>query len=719
MSGTTVTGNLPTTELTRWRLKTEDGRQTWHYLKTDEEVAAWPQSTADKYHLGLPTGLPTLPTPGTPLDAARNGLSFFSKLQLSEGQWACEYGGPMFLLPINMIAYFVTNSEIPEEWRIEIQRYLAARAHPEDGGWGLHIEGESTVFGTALNYVVLRIVGMSPDHPVCVKARKTLHALGGALQSPLWGKVMLSLMGCYKWEGVNPVPPELWLLPNWVPFHPWRWWVHNRQVFLAMSYLYSLNKTRPVDDLTIALRKELYVESYDSIDFSLHRNTVAPKDIYHPHTKVLDTLNEILTVWGKWICPNKLQEIARNHVYKLIKLEDENSDYCCLGPVNNPMNLVARYFTEGECHAVNMHRETIKDFLWMTNEGMLANGTDGVQCWDTSFLIQSVLECGFGEDPQYRHMLIKALQFLDTQQIREEPKEKEFSYRQQRKGAWPFSKRAQGYTVSDTTAEGLKSVLLLQSVPGMPKLISDERLEDNVDVLLTMQNANGGFASYELIRAGPWLESLNAAEVFGRIMVEYPYPECSTAVIMGLQQFIKTYPNHPRRTKIENVVRRTVQYIKKAQEPDGSWYGSWGICFTYATMFATEALKSTGETYDNSPTMKKAVEFLLSKQRDDGGWGESYKSCETGIYTEHKETQVVNTAWAVIALMNAGYKERGPIERGIKLIMRRQQPNGEWLQEGIEGVFNKSCMISYPNYKFTFTIKALGIYARIFGNEVS
>ena len=101
-----------------------------------------------------------------------------------------------------------------------------------------------------------------------------------------------------------------------------------------------------------------------------------------------------------------------------------------------------------------------------------------------------------------------------------------------------------------------KQKLTIVTISGMPKLISDERLQDSFEVLLTMQNANGGFAGYELILAGPWLESLNAAEVFGRIMAEYPYPECSTATIMGLQQFIKTYPNHPRKTKIENVVRR-------------------------------------------------------------------------------------------------------------------------------------------------------------------
>jgi len=74
------------------------------------------------------------------------------------------------------------------------------------------------------------------------------------------------------------------------------------------------------------------------------------------------------------------------------------------------------------------------------------------------------------------------------------------------------------------------------------------------------------------------------------------------------------------------------------------------------------------------------------------------------------------TAWACIALLEAHYPDRAAIERGLKFIMRRQQPNGEWLQEAIEGVFNKSCMISYPNYKFIFPIKALGMFAKRYGD---
>lgn len=44
----------PKTDYSRWRLLDDRGRQTWHYLESDEENEKWPQSIADKYFLGLP-----------------------------------------------------------------------------------------------------------------------------------------------------------------------------------------------------------------------------------------------------------------------------------------------------------------------------------------------------------------------------------------------------------------------------------------------------------------------------------------------------------------------------------------------------------------------------------------------------------------------------------------------------------------------------------------
>lgn len=122
------------------------------------------------------------------------------------------------------------------------------------------------------------------------------------------------------------------------------------------------------------------------------------------------------------------------------------------------------------------------------------------------------------------------------------------------------------------------------------------------------------------------MELLNTAEVFGRIMVEYEYPECTTAVVTALSLFHKHWPGY-RSKDIEKFVERAVKWIKTDQKADGSWYGSWGICFTYATMFALESLRGIGETYANSQSSKRGCDFLISKQRSDGGWSECYKVC--------------------------------------------------------------------------------------------
>ncbi|CAO3645226.1 unnamed protein product [Mucor hiemalis] len=72
-----------------------EGAQTWHYLETEEERKAWPQTIWDKYSLGLPIDVPNLPKPNTPLEAARNGFEFYRRLQTENGHWGGEYGGPM------------------------------------------------------------------------------------------------------------------------------------------------------------------------------------------------------------------------------------------------------------------------------------------------------------------------------------------------------------------------------------------------------------------------------------------------------------------------------------------------------------------------------------------------------------------------------------------------------------------------------------------------
>ncbi|TFK25581.1 lanosterol synthase [Coprinopsis marcescibilis] len=704
------TADTPFTDYTRWRLKVSDGgRHIWHYLNTDEETAAWPQNTIDKYWIGLDTELPSLPKAKTPYEAARNGYEFYKNLQSDDGHWAGEYGGPMFLFPCTVIGSYVAHMAFTLQERLEMIRYLINHKN-SDGGWGLHIEGPSTVFGTGMNYVAIRLLGMKADHPIAVGARECLHKLGGAAAVPAWGKFFFSLLGVYDWAGNNPVPPELWLLPEWLPIHPHRWWIHVRQVFLPMSYLYGVKYVMPENDMVLQLREEIYPDNYYSVNWPAQRNNIAKIDLYTPHTKLYDTLSQFLSVYES--CPfPPLRKAGIERAYQLIVWEDENTDYQCLAPVNMMLNLVARFSREGvDCESWRKHEIKRRDSMWLGAEGMMVCGTNGSQLWDTQFIVQAMVDTGLANDGngKYQQSLVKALEWLDEGQIRENPKHFECAYRHRTKGAWGFSTKEQGYTVSDCTAEGMKAVLYLQNyLDFTPKLVSEERLQDSVDTLLTMQNPDGGFASYELIRAGQWSEWLNPAEVFGNIMVEYNYPECTTSVITSLAIFRKHYP-HYRAADIDRTIRGAVDYIHKVQSPEGGWVGNWGICFTYAAMFASESLSLVGETYETSKYARKSCEFLISKQREDGGWGESYKSCEQSLWVEHENTQIVQTCWAVMALMYAKYPHAGPIEKGVQLVMSRQLPTGAWPQEAIEGVFNKSCAISYPNFKFSFPIWMLG-----------
>lgn len=599
----------------------------------------------------------------------------------------------MFLLPGLVVTWYVTETPIPESHAIEIKNYLFARQHPEDGGWGLHIEGESSVFGTAMNYTVLRLLGADPEDPRLVKARQTLWKLGGALNGPHWAKFWLSVLGVLDWDCVNPVPPELWLLPDWFPIAPWRWWIHMRTVFLPMSFIYSRRWSYPLNDLTRQLRSELITQPFETINFDARRNTIADADNYHPKTFILRILFWVLVwIWFPLLRTDRLVKRAEEHVWWLIEAEDENTDYANLGPVNGPMNTLAAYVKLGpDSVPFREHIKTLPEFLWMKDEGMLMNGTNGVQVWDTAFTIQAAHDCGFTDDPKWKPMLTKALEFLEDQQIPEECRDQQRCYRQSRKGAWGFSTKKQGYTVSDCTSEGLKAVLILQRHPTVdfPQLISDRKCKDAIDVLLTMQNPSGGCASYEPTRGSELLEYLNAAEVFGRIMVEYDYPECTTAVITALHAFQQYFPDY-RAEEIKAFKARALDYIRAAQRSDGSWYGSWGICFTYAGWFALESLACAGETYANSERVRRGCQFFLDRQMEDGGWGETYRSCETGVWCQHPESQVVQTAWVVIGLLEAQYPDVEPIKKALRLIMRRQRSNGEWAQEAIEGVFNKS-----------------------------
>lgn len=204
------------------------------------------------------------------------------------------------------------------------------------------------------------------------------------------------------------------------------------------------------------------MQDYYTIDWPAQRNNVSPADLYIPHHPVLDVLNGILNTYESCALP-PIRRAALARAYELIVLEDENTAYQTLGPVNKMMNLMCRAHVEGhESDAYAQHKLKRRDFMWIGGRGMMMSGTNGSQLWDIAFIAQAVVESGLADEEENRESLVKVLEWLDQCQIRENPKHYETAYRHQTKGAWPFSTKEQGYTVSDCTGEGLKAVIYLQ-----------------------------------------------------------------------------------------------------------------------------------------------------------------------------------------------------------------------------------------------------------------
>uniref|UniRef100_A0A0E0MEQ7 Squalene cyclase N-terminal domain-containing protein n=1 Tax=Oryza punctata TaxID=4537 RepID=A0A0E0MEQ7_ORYPU len=151
------------------------GRETWEFdpdAGTPEELAECAKQ--NKVYTKLRVNDlkdSTEVTEEVLLTALRRVLDQYSSIQAQDGHWPGGYSGILFILPLMN----------------------------EDGGWSTHTLGPSSMFGSCVNYVTLRLLGevLDGDNYALSKGRDWILSHGSAKAAPQWAKLYLSSYGCF------------------------------------------------------------------------------------------------------------------------------------------------------------------------------------------------------------------------------------------------------------------------------------------------------------------------------------------------------------------------------------------------------------------------------------------------------------------------------------------------------------------------------------------
>ncbi len=621
--------------------------------------------------------------------ALERGTRFLLSSQGTDGSWEGEVVWCPMLAAQYVLTAHVIGLAISQERREALLRHFATTSR--DGLWSLGAQAAPSLYMTTLVYIAARLLGVASEDPLIAAAHRFILENGGVVAIPTWGKFWLAVLNLYDWDGVQPILPEAWKMPRWLPFHPSNFYCHTRMIYLGMAYLYGRKFQAPLTDVLQAVRAELYAADYSSVDFRRARGALRSAEIFSPPSLALRCLYGLSAAYERWHLRSLRQEVLAE-LLGHIRMELRNTDYACLSPVNGLLNILSLWLADP--NDGDLRKALARFGVWMFEDrphGLRVAGALSAT-WDTAFALQALEAAA---RPEAAEGLRQGRLWLASQQMTASlPGRPE-----ETRGGFCFARVWHGWPVSDCTAEAL---LALQDDADS---LSPRRAQEAVRFILGCQNPDGGFGSYERRRTASTLSWMNSAEMFGDSMTEHSYVECTASCVAALSRFSPI----SGRQDVGRAVDSAGVWLRRQQREDGSWPGAWGIYFIYGTLFGIRGLLAAGVP-GRDPAIRKACRWLLKTQRPDGGWGEYFESSLRDVYIEHPQSQAVQTAWALLALLEAGETDEEAIARGAQCLARLQGEDGNWPKQDPSGIFFRTASLDYTLYRSYFPVWALGLY---------
>jgi squalene-hopene/tetraprenyl-beta-curcumene cyclase len=555
----------------------------------------------------------------------------------------------------------------------------------DDGTWATFHGGPGDLSTTVEAYVALRLAGDADDAPHLAHARRFVLDAGGIERTRVFTRVWLALLGQWSWDDLPALPPEVILLPTRVPLNVYDFACWARQTIVPLTVVAAHRLVRPLPFSIGELRSAAHSSRssaggtrserrFQRLDRALKGYERLPD--WAPPKVLLRRL--ALRLAEQWIVRRQEADgswggIQPPWVYSLLALH-------VLGyPPDHPAMVRG---LEG------LDRFTIHDGRGRRLEACQS------PVWDTALAVVALADAAVAPD---HPALVRAGEWLLEQEVTVAG---DWAVRRPTlaPGGWAFEFANVNYPDVDDTAE---VVLALRRVAGPDPTRGRRAVERAIAWVEGMQSRGGGWAAFDADNTSRLCAALPFCD-FG----EVTDPPSADVTAHAVEMLAAEPGADPGR------LREALAWLRAEQEPGGSWFGRWGANHVYGTGATVPALVAAGVGPDD-PSIARAVTWLERHQNDDGGWGEDLRSYDDPKAVGRGTSTASQTAWALLALLAAGHRDRATVHRGVGFLVDTQRPDGTWDEKLFTGTgFPGDFYINYHLYRHTFPLTALGRYCR-------
>jgi squalene-hopene/tetraprenyl-beta-curcumene cyclase len=606
-------------------------------------------------------------------------------LQNPEGYWWAELESNVTITAEYLMLHRFLG--LPEDKFPGLVREILSQ-QLDNGGWSLWYGDGGNLSTSVEAYQALKMAGLSADDPRLVRARQFILERGGALASRVFTRINLALFGQMSWEGIPLLPVEFMLLPPWSGLSIYEFSSWSRATMIPLSIVMA---HRPVCPLPPSQGvAELFVHPDEP--FERHRVTWKTKGPALENFFVLVDRLLKLYAWLNWPL---LRRFALHKAKQwILTHQEESGDWGGIQPamLNSLLALA--------CQGYKVNHPVIQRGLAALEAFTLKLG-DRLRLqscispvWDTGLAVRALAAADFSP----RHpALAKATAWLLANQIFQ-PGDWCIKRPHLAPGGWAFEFFNNWYPDIDDSA-----VILMALKEGLADPSAHlTALQTGIAWCLGMQSKDGGFAAFDVDNTKEWLNAIPFSDL--KALIDPPTEDVTGRVLemMGIFGFPASHP----------AAVRALAFIGESQQPDGSWWGRWGVNYIYGTWSVLLGLNAIGVNMQ-SPMVQRAVTWLKAYQNSDGGWGEYCESYRNPKLRGKGASTASQTAWAVMGLMAAGETASPAVKTGIDYLVKTQKKDGRWEEKYFTGTgFPAHFMIRYHLYRDVFPLMALGMYMR-------